>query len=85
MNKKVAIRREDKNVWERRVPLVPAHVAQLQQEHELVFCVQPSEIRAFPDAAYQDAGAEIREDLSDCPVMLAVKEIPADCFQPHST
>jgi len=85
MNKKVAIRREDKNIWERRVPVVPAHVAQLQREHGLVFCVQPSEIRAFPDAAYREAGAEIREDLSDCPVMLAVKEIPLDCFQPHGT
>jgi saccharopine dehydrogenase (NAD+, L-lysine-forming) len=85
MNKTVAIRREDKNVWERRVPLVPAHVAQLQQEHGLQFCVQASEIRAFPDVAYRDVGAEIRQDVSDCPVMFAVKEIPIDYFRPNGT
>jgi saccharopine dehydrogenase (NAD+, L-lysine-forming) len=85
MNQEIAIRREDKNVWERRVPLVPAHVAQLYREHGLRFCVQASEIRAFPDAAYQDAGAEIRQDVSDCPVMFGVKEIPIDTFRPNGT
>jgi saccharopine dehydrogenase (NAD+, L-lysine-forming) len=85
MNRTVAIRREDKNVWERRVPLIPAHVARLQQEHGLEFSVQASAIRAFPNAAFQDVGAEIREDVSGSPVMFAVKEIPVDCFQPGGT
>jgi saccharopine dehydrogenase (NAD+, L-lysine-forming) len=85
MHKKVAIRREDKNVWERRTPLVPTHVAQLYREHGLRFCVQASPIRAFSEAAYREAGAEIRQEVSDCPVMFAVKEIPIDDFQPNGT
>ena len=70
----VGIRREDKNLWERRVPLTPFHVGKMTREAELQFCVQPSEIRAFPDSDYQAAGAEVSEDLSSCPVVFAVKE-----------
>jgi len=76
---KLGIRREDKNVWERRVPLTPEHVRQLVQDGVAV-TIQPSEIRAFSDEAYREAGAEVKEDLSACPVMLAVKEIPSSFF-----
>ena len=40
--------------------------------------VQPSPRRCFPDEAYAQAGAEVREDLSACAVVLGVKEIPVD-------
>ena len=85
MINRVGIRRENKNIWERRVPLTPQHVAELSRKEGLTFCVQPSEIRAFTDDDYQAAGADIREDLSTCPVVFAVKEIPADFFQPGGT
>jgi saccharopine dehydrogenase (NAD+, L-lysine-forming) len=81
MVSKLSIRREDKNVWERRTPLTPDHVRRLVQDGVPVV-VQPSEIRAFPDKAYREAGAEVSEDLSGCPVMLAVKEIPSSFFLP---
>jgi len=81
MNKRVGIRREDKNIWERRVPITPQHAAELSEKAGLSFCIQPSEIRVFPDSDFQAAGAEIREDLSTCPVVFAVKEIPTDFFQ----
>jgi alpha-aminoadipic semialdehyde synthase len=72
---RVAIRREDKNEWERRAPLTPDHVRRLV-EQGVAFVVQPSERRIFPDAEYAEAGAEVREDIADCQVVLAVKEIP---------
>ncbi len=81
---KLGIRREDKNVWERRVPLTPDHVRQLVKGGVPVV-VQPSEIRAFPDEAYREAGAEVQEDLSVCPVVMAVKEIPSSFFLPDHT
>jgi saccharopine dehydrogenase (NAD+, L-lysine-forming) len=84
MAKKLGIRREDKNVWERRVPLTPDHVRRLVADGISVV-VQPSEIRAFSDEAYRKAGAEIREDLSGCPLVLAVKEIPSSFFLPDHT
>ena len=53
----IGIRREDKNEWERRVPLIPAHVETLVRERDLRVLVQPSSIRAFSDADYVAAGA----------------------------
>ncbi|GIK43889.1 MAG: alanine dehydrogenase [Chloroflexota bacterium] len=84
MSNVIALRREDKNQWERRVPLTPAQVAALAQQH-LNFLVQPSPIRAFPDAAYAAAGATIKEDLSAAEVVLAIKEIPPELLQPGKT
>ncbi len=85
MKNSVGIRREDKNVWERRVPLTPQHVGQLAEEIGGTFCVQPSDIRAFSDQDYAAVGAHVREDLSGCPVVLAVKEIPVPLLQPGTT
>jgi len=76
MEQCIGIRREDKNEWERRVPLVPADLKTLVEESGLRFRVQPSPIRAFADADFAAAGAEVKEDLSACPVVIAVKEIP---------
>lgn len=47
----MGIRREDKDVWERRTPLSPTHVKQLVASGIDVF-VQPSHIRCFPDEEY---------------------------------
>lgn len=85
MEQCIGIRREDKNEWERRVPLVPAHLKALVEEHGLRFRVQPSSIRAFEDEEYAAAGAELAEDLSPCPVVLAVKEIPTRLLLPGRT
>lgn len=77
----IGIRREDKNPWERRSPLTPAQAARLIREHQIRILVQPSSQRVFPDAAYRDAGAVVREDLSPCSVILGVKEVPSDIFE----
>jgi alpha-aminoadipic semialdehyde synthase len=71
----IGIRREDKNHWERRVPLVPADLAELQRQG-LEFRVQPSANRIYSDIAYQDVGVALSEDLAECGLVLAVKEIP---------
>ena len=85
MSIRLGIRREDKSVWERRVPITPEHARQLREEHGIKVWVQPSEIRVFHDEEFAQAGARVEEDLSTCPVVLAVKEIPAHLFQPGHT
>ena len=47
MSLRIGIRLEDKNRWERRVPLVPEDLADLVRDHELSFIVQPSALRTF--------------------------------------
>ena len=85
MEKLIGIRREDKNIWERRVPLIPKHIKKMKEEHSINFIVQPFERRTFSDDAYREAGAEINEDLSRCPIIMAVKEIPVKLLMPEKT
>jgi len=78
------IRREDKNKWERRVPLSPDHVKQLVAQGVRVL-IQPSNIRIFPNEAYAEAGADVVEDLSPASTILAVKEVPMHLLVPERT
>ena len=77
----IGIRREDKNRWERRVPLIPADARELIRDHDIEIRLQPSSIRIFSDEDYRREGVIISEDLSGCSIILAVKEIPRAFFQ----
>jgi saccharopine dehydrogenase (NAD+, L-lysine forming) len=81
----IAIRREDKNEWEKRVPLVPADVRWLKEKYGIHTIVQPSKLRVFGDEEYRRAGAEINEDIDRADVIYAVKEIPARLFKANKT
>jgi alpha-aminoadipic semialdehyde synthase len=82
---KIGIRQEDRSRWETRVPLVPDEVRRLIAEHGVELCVQSSPTRAFSDESYRQAGARVVEDLADCPLIMGVKEIPPDRFEPNKT
>ena len=81
----LGIRREDKNQWERRVPLTPEHIKELKEKHNIQTIIQPSTIRIFSNEEYQKNHATIKENLTDCSVIFAVKEIPIDFFEPSKT
>ena len=82
---KIGIRREDKSKWERRVALIPEHVKLLKEKFDIQTFVQPSKIRIFTDDEYRNAGAVIQEDLSECTVVIGVKEMPLSFFLPGKT
>ncbi|MDI6916727.1 MAG: bifunctional lysine ketoglutarate reductase /saccharopine dehydrogenase family protein [Thermoplasmatales archaeon] len=79
---RIGIRREDKNIWERRTPVVPEQVKEFR---DIEFFVQPSKIRVFKDREYTEAGAIIHDRLNQCEVIFAVKEIPLDFFDKNKT
>ena len=81
MEKVIAIRREDKNKWERRAPLTPEHVREFKEKYGIKTIVQPSQIRVFSDEEYRRAGAEINEDISRAGAIFAIKEIPDHLFE----
>jgi saccharopine dehydrogenase (NAD+, L-lysine forming) len=85
MTNTIGIRGEDKNQWERRVPLTPEHVVQLTRDLGIQVCVQPSTLRVFPDEAYRSAGAIVQEDLSNCSVILGIEEVPLHQFEDGKT
>ena len=78
----IGVRREDKSRWERRVPVTPEDARKLKEEHGVEVWVQPSPIRVFPEKEFSRAGATVQEDISSCPVVFAVKEIPEEFFEP---
>jgi alanine dehydrogenase len=85
MTTTLGIRREDKNRWEQRVPLIPQHIDILQKKHGINTVVQPSTIRVFSDSEYQKKGALVQESLSPSSVVFAVKEIPIQYFEKGKT
>ena len=85
MSNYIGIRHEDKYVMERRAPLTPAHIERLIKHQKLDFIVQTSAKRVFKDEEYVKAGAIIADNLKDCNVILGVKEMPLDFFEPKKT
>ena len=61
---------------ENRTPLVPVHIKKLLKKYSsMKIIVQPSSKRCFPDQEYADSGAVIKDDLSECDIIMGVKEI----------
>ena len=74
-----AIIKERKNPPDRRVVFSPQKCQELQKTFpEARIIVEASDIRVFPDAAYREAGFEVKEDVSEADVMLGVKEVPIE-------
>lgn len=85
-NIRLGILREGKVPADHRVPLIPEHCQELLQQYgSLEIYVQPSSIRCFPESAYQRAGCIISEDLSDCDILMGVKEVPIVDLVPGKT
>jgi len=71
----IGILREVKNKWERRVALSPSVVRSLTDKGVKVI-VQPSDLRIYRDIEYENAGALVKDDLSEANTIFGVKEFP---------
>ena len=73
---KIGILRETKNPPDRRVPLTPPQIISLQELYpQLDFYIQPSSTRCFSDEEYRYLEIPLKEDLSNCDLLLGVKEV----------
>ena len=77
---KIGIRKEDKSVWERRVPFVPSDIKELR-EKGIDMVVQSAPHRAFTDAEFAAEGIPVQNDLKDCDMIIGIKEIPPALFE----
>ena len=78
-----AIIKERKNPPDRRVVFSPEKCQDVIQKFpEAHFLIESSDVRIFPDSAYQAAGFAVSEDVSEATVMLGVKEVPLDALIP---
>jgi len=81
---KFAIIKERKNPPDRRVVFSPEKLAEARTLFpKATFVVESSDIRIFKDEAYRDLGFEVTNDVSDCDVMLGVKEVPIEALIPN--
>jgi alanine dehydrogenase len=80
---KIGVLREEKSPPDKRVPLTPLICSELLRKYpSLEIAVQPSKIRCYSDDEYTSFGIALQEDLSDCDVLMGVKEVPAEKLIP---
>lgn len=81
---KIGIIKEGKVPPDSRVALPPEQCVHILKNYPSVdIKVQPSPTRCFEDAAYRAAGISFQENLSDCDVLIGVKEVPIDELIPN--
>jgi alanine dehydrogenase len=81
---KFAIIKERKSPPDRRVVFSPEKLAEAKAQFpQAEFVVESSDIRVFSDDAYRKLGFEITNDVSDCDVLLGVKEVPIENLIPN--
>ncbi|SFU64308.1 Alanine dehydrogenase [Pustulibacterium marinum] len=81
---KFGIIRERKNPPDRRVVLSPeACEVLLKKFPKASIAVERSPIRVFLEDAYEKARCSITDDVSDCDVLLGVKEVPMEALIPN--
>jgi len=82
---RIGIRKEDKNEWERRVPLVPKDMDELSRLHGVEFALEPFPRRAYTRDEYEAIGFTYDDNLAGCTVILGIKEMPEVFFKPGLT
>jgi saccharopine dehydrogenase (NAD+, L-lysine-forming) len=76
---KIGVLREEKSPPDKRVPLTPLICTELIRAYpNLEIVIQPSKIRCYSDDEYLAFGLTLQEDLSDCDVLMGVKEQPKE-------
>lgn len=83
---KIGIIREEKIPEDNRVPLTPSQCRTLMEEYSNIWvAIQPSTGRCYTNDEYRYQGIAVRENLSDCDLLLGVKEIPPHLLIPEKT
>ena len=80
---RIGLIKEGKVPADNRVALTPAQCKWIHKNaSHLKIVAQSSPARCFTDKEYTSAGVEIKDDLSDCDILLGIKEVPIDQLIP---
>ena len=83
---KVGILKETKNPPDRRVAIPPKQAVELLNKFPNVeLYVQPSDLRAYTDDEYRELGITLQDDLSNCDILIGVKEVKVETLIPNKT
>ena len=76
---RIGLIKEGKNPADNRVSLTPAQCKWIQKNApQIQITVQSSTSRCFSDREYLSAAVEVKDDISDCDILLGIKEVAAD-------
>ena len=82
----IGLIREGKIPADNRVALTPGQCNWLQKNVPgCKILVQRSPNRCFSDQEYAKAGIELTDDLSDCSILLGIKEVPVNMLLANKT
>ncbi len=73
---KIGIIREGKIPPDSRVPLTPKQCQHIIKNYPVDIKVQRSPGRSYTDEEYEKAGVTLSDEVSDCEVLMGVKEVP---------
>lgn len=82
---KIGIIREGKTPPDSRVPLTPKQCAYISEIYPVDFVIEPSPTRCYKDEEYAREGIRLSSDLSNCDVLMGVKEVPLEQLIPFKT
>ena len=83
---RIGLIKEGKIPADNRVALTPAQCKWIHKNlKDIVIVAQSSNHRCFSDKEYLMAGAMVQEDMSDCDVLLGIKEVPINNLIPGKT
>ncbi len=83
---KIGVLRETKVPPDRRVALPPEQIIALKKLLPGVeVLVQPSPLRCYTDSEYEALGIQLEENLSNCSILIGVKEVDIPCLIPNKT
>lgn len=81
---KFGIIRERKSPPDKRAVFSPEELEMLRLRYPLAeIKVEASDIRVFSDSEYTSKGFEVSDDMSDCDILIGVKEVPVEYLIPQ--
>jgi alanine dehydrogenase len=82
---KIGIIKEGKVPPDSRVPMTPRQCIQAMHDFPVKIVVETCPSRCYKDKEFTDLGVEVTDDLSDCDLLMGVKEVPVHQLLPNKT
>ena len=83
---KIGLLKEEKIPLDRRVVFTPQQCSIINNSYpDISLVVESSKVRCFSDQDYIAVGIDVVHDISDCDVLLGVKEVSLESLLPNKT
>lgn len=82
---KIGLLREERVPTDRRVALLPTQCVAIMKQYNVQIVVQPSDVRCFANKEYEQLNIPLQENLSDCDILIGIKEVPIHLLITYKT